>query len=213
MRHERADRNRTRVGTVTFGQSRSPALQAGEYTITVEHVVANDDAAAQDPHAQAHIHHSFSATSGCAVTGARFALTPSAIHSVFPPDGSHGEYTDVLAHIVLGNATLPWQRTTGHAGSPRGWPCSCSIRATASVQRAPHAGQRPRPLGHETGGARRHGCKARRAGPLPAGRGQLPGPDARGVGESWSDACRVIDVPVEVFYVGDRSGGRRSPSG
>jgi hypothetical protein len=110
-------------GSIVFIESRLPALLAGEYTVTVEHTLQNTDPAAQSPGDQAHIDKTFATTRRFAVQGPRFSLDPSAIHSVFPPDRSRGEFTDVLAHVVLTNP--------GH----RGWRCWRSTRATASATR------------------------------------------------------------------------------
>lgn len=45
------------------------------------------------------------------VAAARFALAQNAIHSVFPPDNSAGEFSNALPHVVLLSETLPWIRS------------------------------------------------------------------------------------------------------
>ena len=45
------------------------------------------------------------------VTGDRFRLGEDAVHACFPPEGSLGNYADVLPHISLSRSTLPWERS------------------------------------------------------------------------------------------------------
>ena len=45
------------------------------------------------------------------VVAPRFALSQDAIHSVFPPPNSAGEFSGSLAHVVLETEKLPWMRT------------------------------------------------------------------------------------------------------
>lgn len=45
-----------------------------------------------------------------AVQGDRFNLKPKEIHTVFPPNNSLGEYSNVMPHIVFNRNTLPWER-------------------------------------------------------------------------------------------------------
>ncbi len=190
-------------GTVTFGQSRVPALQSGVYTITVEHLVVNHDPAAQDSKAQAYIDHTFSSVNRFAVTGARFALAPNLVHSVFPPADSRGEYDDVLAHVVLANSTLPWQRTVGHDGGT--WLAVLVFHPDDGVGESvtAHIGDLVRAGGTGSPNAgfaleSVDGPPLTLAGPLPADAVSYPDLTLE-PGESWTDTCRVIDVPVGVF--------------
>lgn len=45
------------------------------------------------------------------VASERFWLDPSDIESVYPPEGSTGDYGDHLPHVALGRDTLPWERS------------------------------------------------------------------------------------------------------
>ncbi len=86
---------------VKFQQFHQPTLADGYYKITVSQSVAIDSAAV-DP---------FTATRHFIVAGERFALKPTDVEAVFPPDGNLGDHSNVLPHIILSRSTLPWERT------------------------------------------------------------------------------------------------------
>lgn len=52
----------------------------------------------------------FTARQTFTVTSERFALKPSEIIGVFPPENSSGDHINVLPHVVLKRSTLPWER-------------------------------------------------------------------------------------------------------
>src|SRR4051812_17449774 len=54
------------------------------------------------------------------VASERFWLDPSEIDSVYPPEGSTGDYGNHLPHIALSRDTLPWERFA-KAGSDAPW--------------------------------------------------------------------------------------------
>lgn len=89
---------------ITFIDAETPPAPAGIYTVTVEHVLTKDgspvDATAPLPET----------SDAYEVRAARFMLDPSSIHSVFPPEGASGLYANVLPHITLTRAVLPWER-------------------------------------------------------------------------------------------------------
>src|SRR5262245_5646199 len=85
---------------ITFIDHRRPVLETGDYTITVQQAVSLDSTV-------------FSTTRNVTVSGERFALAPSAIQELFPPDGSLGDHSNVLPHAVLTRPTLPWERNPG----------------------------------------------------------------------------------------------------
>lgn len=47
------------------------------------------------------------------IAGERFSLNPQDVHSVFPPLGNSGDYSNCFPHIVLKRSTLPWERSPG----------------------------------------------------------------------------------------------------
>ncbi|MFI6763480.1 hypothetical protein ACIBF5_30585 [Micromonospora sp. NPDC050417] len=94
--------------TVTFTAHRRPPLEAGDYEITVTQEVAVGTAT-----------ESFQNTRQFSVGGDRFTLPPTAIRSVFPPDGSLGDHSNVLPHVVLDRPSLPWERDPGGGGEDR----------------------------------------------------------------------------------------------
>jgi hypothetical protein len=91
---------------LAFIGHRRPALESGEYHITVE----------QDVILGSTVVDTFEAAGTFTVAGERFTLSPPAIREVFPPDGSLGDHGNVLPHAVLSRPTLPWERDPGGTG-------------------------------------------------------------------------------------------------
>ena len=50
------------------------------------------------------------------VAGEQFSLPPAIIHSVFPPEGSLGDHSEMLPQVILERSTLPWERSAGGDG-------------------------------------------------------------------------------------------------
>ncbi|RFU41624.1 hypothetical protein DZF91_10625 [Actinomadura logoneensis] len=94
---------------ITFVGHQRPGLPSGDYHITVEQRIDLDP----EP---------FTASRTFSVAGDRFSLPQAAVLSVFPPDGSLGDHSNVLPHIVLKRPSLPWEREPGGtAGSTSPW--------------------------------------------------------------------------------------------
>lgn len=101
--------NGNAAGTkVEFVSRQDPALRSGAYTITV----------AQALSAQGQ---TFSAVRRFDVQGPRFVLRPTDIRAVFPGDGSLGDHSAALPHVVLVRGTLPWERAADRGGSSLPW--------------------------------------------------------------------------------------------
>jgi len=90
-----------KVGLVNFQRLHQPTLAAGDYKITVAQSVKINRADVAG----------FTATRNFTVAGDRFELKPADVEAVFPPEGSLGEHSNVLPHLMLGRSTLPWERT------------------------------------------------------------------------------------------------------
>jgi len=90
-------------GTIRFLQHEKPALLSGDYELDITQNVAISGS----PGASASYFHQRKFS----VAGPQFSLAPGAIASVFPPEGSRGEYANILPHVVLTSTTLPWQRS------------------------------------------------------------------------------------------------------
>ena len=88
--------------SVKFLQRHEPALESGDYEITVKQSVTITDHASIG---------AFEAAKLFTVAGERFELKPTDVHSVFPPDGNLGEHSNVFPHLILDRSTLPWERT------------------------------------------------------------------------------------------------------
>lgn len=91
------------TATISFEDAHRPRLPAGDYVITVEQRLAEFDYVAES-------------LADFRVAGPRFALPPTEINSVYPPDGSRGRFDSSLPHIVLQRSTLPWERTAARDG-------------------------------------------------------------------------------------------------
>lgn len=86
---------------IEFIQYHQPALKDGDYEITIQQEIKGGEITTDN---------SFRITRKFSVGAERFDLKPTDIHAVFPPDGSLGEHSNVLPHIILNRSTLPWER-------------------------------------------------------------------------------------------------------
>ncbi len=92
-------------GTVAFMQFHQPSLKPGTYAITVaQQVATNETPQPKIPTT------TFSATRSFSIAGERFSLDPAEISAVYPPDGSLGDHSNVVPHLMLTRSTLPWER-------------------------------------------------------------------------------------------------------
>lgn len=87
-----------------------PALQGGDYTLTVEQsVVLPTQFDSPLP---------YQFTQNFTVDGPHIALGANGVEAVYPPSGAQGQFDDVLPHVVLNQRTLPWQINPGGAATP-----------------------------------------------------------------------------------------------
>jgi hypothetical protein len=86
---------------IQFVQYHSPGIATGDYVITLTQEVTIRGVAPQAP---------FSTQRHFSIYGERFALKPTDIVAIFPPDGNLGEHSNVLPHLILDRSTLPWER-------------------------------------------------------------------------------------------------------
>ncbi|MEV0032675.1 hypothetical protein [Nocardia sp. NPDC050793] len=91
-----------------FLDHRIPSLYAGQYLISVEQ---NIDTVATLTTRQQHF----------GVRGPRFSLGGSEIHGCYPVPGAVGKYSQILPHITLDAAGLPWARLLGSSGDGVPW--------------------------------------------------------------------------------------------
>lgn len=88
---------------VTFYASHKPILRDGSYRLDVSH---NLQILNQSPQP------AFPASSlEFEVAGPRFEIESDQIHSVYPPNGSRGDFRALLPTLVLNRSTLPWERS------------------------------------------------------------------------------------------------------
>src|SRR5215471_7641252 len=192
VRHPEGDGEMATDGAteiITFIESFVPPLEAGEYQVSVQQTLLNTGKGEQ-------INEAYTNTANIAVSGERFSLSPDGVETVFPPVNNQGEYSNVLPHILLLRRTLLWER------SP-----------TASVQGIPwlalllfDADDPPPPVQTIKVGDLQRGNFEGQPSTLPAeavsyvdGFANLGLAFAPEYGESYTDSCQAIDVPVSLF--------------
>ena len=84
---------------ISFIQFDIPPLRTGVYDLTATETVPG-----QTPG-------TFGANASFIVQGERFTIAKSEIAGVFPPALANGEFDGVLPHVVLNRRTLPWERS------------------------------------------------------------------------------------------------------
>lgn len=88
---------------IRFYNAHFPALEDGLYEIEVnQNLAIKDTTITEQPQTKTVSFH---------VSGPKFNLNPSLIHSVYPPDGGKGDYRADLPSLVLTRSTLPWERS------------------------------------------------------------------------------------------------------
>ena len=92
--------------TMEFYSNYRPALEAGNYEISVEHELDIPESE-QSPDRKSR---QFSQTQKFIVQGPQFALDQNDIHAVYPPANSQGRFAECLPHIVMNKRVLPWER-------------------------------------------------------------------------------------------------------
>lgn len=97
---------------IEFIQYHQPALKDGDYEITIQQEIKGGEITTDN---------SFQITRKFSVGAERFDLKPTDIHAVFPPDGSLGEHSNVLPHIILNRSTLPWERQSVSNNNNNTW--------------------------------------------------------------------------------------------
>ena len=95
-------------GKVEFIQYHQPGLKDGLYRVEVRQEIQSNGAGPAPKRIPAS---TFTAERTFVVSGERFTLPPSLVQAVFPADGSLGEHSNVLPHVILTRSTLPWERT------------------------------------------------------------------------------------------------------
>lgn len=97
---------------ISFYASHKPALEDGDYTLTVEQTASVNGQGLNSQAAPPPVNFS--------VRGPRYSLKPNLIQSVFPPEKTLGEYYNIMPHIILDRTTLPWERTMDSTTN-QGW--------------------------------------------------------------------------------------------
>lgn len=191
-------------GDIVFVDRRQPPLLSGTYLLTVEQTLLNKNPqrAGADT-----INERYVNTRRFVVRGERLSLDASEVRSVFPPPNSHGEFANVLPHVVFERRTLPWERSADDSESGASWLALLLFEeGEAPPSRAAQMGDLQRGDFYRSKDDAAAG-KPKSASTLPAdtasyGDGfralKIPA-FATEYGESWWDPCRVIDVPVAIF--------------
>jgi hypothetical protein len=166
------------------------AAVAGSYTLTVEQTTSSTDGITIPESTYQNVN-------AFTVRGPRFTM-PDAISSVYPPENASGEYANVLAHVCLTRATLPWERSAGSISPPKG--------LGDESDQAPWLGLL---LFYETDPAVVF-SPATLLDLVPSNQkvgnesGKLPSdifftPFELEYGEKYTDRCLVADIPIELF--------------
>lgn len=191
-------------GSITFIQHNVPPLESGNYSVTLNQEVSSKDGKVDE---------TFQNRKKFYVRGERFTLKPDDISTYFPPKDGRGEYDNVLPHVVLTRADLPWQRSAGgdsfEAAAPADVPPWLGLFLLdeddhTAYDVPPFKPQQVTLL--DLLGQDQH-TEDGTPGKLPEDTffPAFPLDDKTGkyseldYGESWNDQCMVIDLPVDLF--------------
>ncbi|HEX6292727.1 MAG TPA: hypothetical protein VFZ66_26320 [Herpetosiphonaceae bacterium] len=102
------------VGDIQLYDNYIPPMYSGDYLITVTHTLQGIQTG--DPHSPQQFQ--ASATQRFVVSAPQFTVDPSEVLNMYPPDGSLGQFADVLPHVVLTEPLLPWERKMPDRADP-----------------------------------------------------------------------------------------------
>ncbi|MEQ6902115.1 hypothetical protein [Nocardioides sp. YIM 152588] len=149
--------------TLTFHDARVPVLQAGRYSLVVRQTVSGPHGLAADTEVGP------ASTTTFEVRGPRFRLAPEDVVARFPAPHAEGHHTRCYAHVEVGRATLPWERSAVPDADPAvPWLALLVLdagRVTVADHGAPSGAGTPLPPGTDAV-----------AHPQPAGDGALDQP-------------------------------------
>lgn len=107
------------IGDIEFFDNYIPALDAGNWKIKIDQSVEKDSTALNVDKAGNAI--PIGTTQEFVVSAPQFSIPPADIVNQFPPTGSTGLYGEVLPHIVLSDALLPWERKMDDSADRTPW--------------------------------------------------------------------------------------------
>jgi hypothetical protein len=101
------------TGKIEFLQFHQPYLRDGAYTVQFKHSISHEKITEQNV---------FQTNSkSFRVIGERFALNPTDVQIVFPPENSSGDHAMVIPHVILNRSTLPWERFAAEGDEATPW--------------------------------------------------------------------------------------------
>ncbi|MEM6317550.1 MAG: hypothetical protein AAF960_07755 [Bacteroidota bacterium] len=101
--------------TLAFLSHNIPAIHAGNHFVEMKHTIEVDakhratvgDTATTLDFKAVEIY----------ISGPRFTIPATNIHTIYPPQHSYGHYFDTLPYIILNRDTVPWERLNGEVST------------------------------------------------------------------------------------------------
>ena len=186
------------TGTIVFTNNYLPPLEDGTYQLTVQQTLLNTNP--QGTWDQ--INESYQQTRTIAVQGERFTLNPGEMNAFFPPANNQGEYSNVLPHAVFSRKTLLWERTPDGTVSGRTWLALLLFDANdppPPVQTIQVGDLGRQPFVDPSTGQTVNSSLPANAVSYPDAFALLKETFALEYGQSWTDQCQAIDVPVTLW--------------
>ncbi|NLR67939.1 hypothetical protein HGH92_26780 [Chitinophaga varians] len=112
MKHQKDFTNDIPVGDLELYDNYIPALEAGNYHITVKQPLYSTNQLDDD---------GVSVTQDFMVTAPQFFIDKTQVINMYPVPGSTGRYNEVLPNIVLKDAELPWERAVDESNRETPW--------------------------------------------------------------------------------------------
>ncbi|MGY5124912.1 hypothetical protein [Streptomyces nigrescens] len=166
---------------ITFLDHLRPRATAGDYRVTVEHVLKGSDGQTLNPDDPLTAEHTFE------IRAPQFVLDASSVHAFYPAPGASGDFTHTLPHVTLARAPLPWEREQRWSRSGRRAPWMALL-----LFRAGELPDDPQGLAHTT---------LRTVEKLVTpDEPRVCGPALTGLPpETLGSNCHTIDVPAALF--------------